>query len=745
MKRGDSDIDAGHPELQCGVCGGTSFHVESGFYYCTECQTQTQELQEHVFEEEASNRIKRQGKIIGKKEPARKTEVLTSWECYNVILKSLTDQLISLGADGSLKQVVRCLWMGYLNKCEVFSLDQDTRPKLTLVSSKRDIAVVCGVKKKKRRSRRSSTGSDNTTDTVLSRRQRTLKKMALMKSDYQEASQTLTQDSMMSETLSSLKSNSTHTEKANKIQYNTHSKHYLKKRMAKEHIKEHRQDLRKELKCHKMTYKHSYKFAVGPSVITIGKLYQILYLGLNITRSDIQLGDMLRFIREGHLSFGAFFHLFPEDVKVHMKKHQHLVTFTVFRDKIAGLAKFLDLTVYVEMPNLITLCARYCKELNLPLGVLDCVKKLILKTRPLMTFNSMCNRLPNYEARAMAFIILTLKILFGLDGMTESKLSRYSNLLNEKGLDSLTFNIEEWLKYLQYRRCVIEKYHLPTRLGTRKEFGSDLYLEYINSQKLNYKQGVHYIQKESKDYQQVLARIRKDSSLTQGEPIVFPPTLTPFLSYSQVVGSNRDVPLRDLLWKDFSENSLRYLLEPDRYLEMLNNHRIVADGANANVVLHPPCSFLSNKGPRSCLRRNKKVVVHISDETVYNSGTNHRNGFPNENNDESSPESTSEVDYDEHYRPFERFWLNIPANPVHFDSYMASKDMEDYMTQIPFSFKLVINECRRIIEQDIECVFSEYLVTELNLAYGTKIAKLAANMVGDTKLRTLLKSCASKW
>ncbi len=44
----DDDYDGsggdspGRANLQCDVCGSTEFITESGFYYCTECNTQSQ-------------------------------------------------------------------------------------------------------------------------------------------------------------------------------------------------------------------------------------------------------------------------------------------------------------------------------------------------------------------------------------------------------------------------------------------------------------------------------------------------------------------------------------------------------------------------------------------------------------------------------------------------------------------------------------------------------------------------------
>lgn len=39
--------------------------------------------------------------------------------------------------------------------------------------------------------------------------------------------------------------------------------------------------------------------------------------------------------------------------------------------------------------------------------------------------------IPNYEARAMAFIIVVLKVLFGLDGITEHIISKTAEHINK--------------------------------------------------------------------------------------------------------------------------------------------------------------------------------------------------------------------------------------------------------------------------------------------------------------------------
>lgn len=122
-------------ENPCVVCGGTEFYNEAGFYYCNECQTQTQGVQEAVFDTEQQN-INIPTTAKRRLKPKKKTDKrLTTWECYNYILLGLVNELIAIGAKKELKNVVKCLWFKYLEKCEVVPKTQDGLPKLSALYS----------------------------------------------------------------------------------------------------------------------------------------------------------------------------------------------------------------------------------------------------------------------------------------------------------------------------------------------------------------------------------------------------------------------------------------------------------------------------------------------------------------------------------------------------------------------------------------------------------------------------------
>ena len=47
-----------------------------------------------------------------------------------------------------------------------------------------------------------------------------------------------------------------------------------------------------------------------------------------------------------------------------------------------------------------------------------------------MKFTDKSSMIPNYEGRAMGYIIVVLKILFGLDDVTEKEMSRVVEKIN---------------------------------------------------------------------------------------------------------------------------------------------------------------------------------------------------------------------------------------------------------------------------------------------------------------------------
>ncbi|XP_066249022.1 TATA box-binding protein-associated factor RNA polymerase I subunit B [Euwallacea similis] len=762
-------------ELECEVCGGNEFHKESGHFYCNECQTQSQKVQEHVFEREEVN-IKSTRKIQEQKKD-KSDDLLTSWECYNYIIKGLTEELLSLGAKPQLKTVVKLLWMKYLHKCEVFDVNSNCPPKLNILGPKKDVDILWNIKKRKRKRVRSSSESSWTI-----KHERSTKRRALILSQYDSLSQSqsMIQESSANSTLTTLKTDhevaSSSSKGRNRITYNKYSSRELRNIMPKGHVVKHREDLERGLSCHKIKAR-SFKpsFREGPANLTLFTIYIILYISLLISGDSIQLGDLLRFIREGHVSFACFRHFFPAEISdkslILPQRHEKMFSHIRFRQSCASLIKFLGIGSYIPPPDLNALCTRYCIELNLPSSINHCAQRLISLTAPQMPIKKKAKALPNYEGRAMSFIIFILKLLFGFDGKTEKKFSEYAQLLNDG--NKPMFDVLKWLQFIGYRRTVLQKCHLPTALRDGSEVDSDLFLSYLTNQKVQFKGSNRTIQNEVKDYLQVFEKLLEDG--VEGASPIFEPSPTPFRHHTQVLTEQCEKlsANKEILLKSFEENSLEFLLKPLEYLNSVGCLQVKNSGANDDIITHEflhlykagrgaynvgkkvapvrICSdsqgdkyiaeYLDSLNKSSLKTTNIKVLLENWKEVNTKAFKyNHAVLY----GDQLKP-LKEEQSYPQHYHPFERYWMNVALNPKTY--YFSKGDMEVLNRTMPPYFKMVLAEASRIVEQENNFFYGEFLATEIFLTSfeGYDSGKAKAKSKGVIELRTLLKIIRDQW
>lgn len=548
--------------------------------------------------------------------------------------------------------------------------------------------------------------------------------------------------------LSDLKSGSEKSDN-DEIQYNKPSIKELQRFMSKRHRKEHQLDLSGDLDCHKIDFKScSSRFRSSPGKLSAHTLYNILYIGLLIVQDSIQLGDLLRFIREGHVSFECFRHFFDENLPEKAinlpHKNQKLLSNSLFRKRTAELARFLRVCKYISPPDLNMLCSRYCTELNLPVAIFGCTEKLIAITAPKMTLTERSKAIPNYEGRAMSILLVTLKLLFGLDGVTEQRLSEYADILTSSNVGSRMFSLVKWQQFIADRAALVKKYHMPTALREDGKCDSDLYLNYLRIQGVKYSGSHRKIHREVQDYLQILEKVLADQE-DYGEGVKFQPSLTPFLTYSTQLNLNLELPsLND----NFLYDSLDFLLRPCKYLKWLGTRQIRNGGANEDIrieelmYLYNASIYLGKKNKqlvpvkiadeeedddsvKKYLESQRKVTLKTTDVKVFLSNwhQSQQNQFKRNRILLQRASETVQIPsnaqphgkYPEHFQPFERYWMNVPINPVAY--YLSKQDINGIFDKFPNSLKLVFKESCRIIEQDINELFAEFSLTELYMAY----------------------------
>ncbi|GLV34263.1 TATA box-binding protein-associated factor RNA polymerase I subunit B [Carabus blaptoides fortunei] len=330
---------------------------------------------------------------------------------YNFILAGLVKEFIAIGASEDFKDAVYNIWMLYLTKLEILSQKNDI-PKLSALYKKRDAEIVYNRSSRRKKRVRSNSVSAMTItnsgdiDSRSMGREIAKQKRALARAEYEQYTNTQQSDhSLLNQTLTSLASDEESSECVGRIRFSEVAKRELLKTMTKKHLEEHEFDVDHKLTCHKINrLLVSDAFLQGPAMLTRNKLYSIIYIALLLTESQYQLSDIIRFCREGHLSYLQYKHFFPEiysekeiDETLYQNGYKSLFTYGYIRKTAMDIYKFVDIKKCDYSPDLIDLCRRYCTELNLPDQIFNIASDLIDKTKPQFNTNKKMTAIPNFE------------------------------------------------------------------------------------------------------------------------------------------------------------------------------------------------------------------------------------------------------------------------------------------------------------------------------------------------------------
>ncbi|XP_033308261.1 TATA box-binding protein-associated factor RNA polymerase I subunit B isoform X2 [Bombus bifarius] len=573
---------------KCKICGSKDFYKEAGYFFCQTCQTQNEDIREEVLELRIDSTTRlRKTRIRQLKSDISGNEVgWTSWELYNFVLIGLTNELIELGVPSDIKLTVLQLWATYLGKLEVafISTRRKSMPKLARRYKKRDADIIYGKvqsektsRKRKRYRSNTNTSVSGTSITGLSEgssmRELNRNKRLLIAADYDRYLQSqnssegdgLSMFSQSQSTYSRQSSSVKSSENEGKVQFSSHAKEEARKikRLSKNIPRFERVQYRA---------KHiSTQYKMGPNIITPMRLWAIIYLALRIHNQPIQLGDMLRYGREGHLSYYKLDHLLPPELNLTAKERG-----------------FLTQNVEITHKGMRQIIAR---------GIQLYTERLIALSPPKMIFDAKKSCIPNYEGRAMAFIIVVLKILLALDGVTEYRISRIAEKINstaiERGLlDNKLFSFQEWQKYIECRRTILMHAHYPTKMKYCPDADGidDLYLKFLefmssksNKNEREIKNSKHYLPEE------IISAMGKHISnlnINDSSPKaidIFPPSLTPLHSYLQHLLDHPFYDIPNIARSNFFLTKVGYMTKSDALVELAAKCGIELEIVDSNV------------------------------------------------------------------------------------------------------------------------------------------------------------------
>lgn len=316
--------------------------------------------------------------------------------------------------------------------------------------------------------------------------------------------------------------------------------------MSEEHLKEHEEN--PLLMCHKFIWRYQSK---KPEEITKYKLYALLFMALNHVESDIKLADLIRFLREGHVTlqiattvsnnprYNLLFNSRIQKGNTSIPRHSRLLEMSIELAKQIGYQ--------FKENDLSELYKRYLQDLCLPPeigGLID----VMLEALP--SNIEECRKRKNYEVRAMAFILFTLKLLFGLDDSREYLISSSVREINQK-ISELNANNPDgvqqkqvfvwtdWVEYIEMRDIILMQLHCPTAM---KQFAhgdgmTGMYLEHLTKTE----EKTTDVKSTFKPYAKLITRVRDHFQATydlnpkSNDKLAFYPSLTPKRSYMEEV------------------------------------------------------------------------------------------------------------------------------------------------------------------------------------------------------------------
>lgn len=337
-------------------------------------------------------------------------------------------------------------------------------------------------------------------------------------------------------------------------------------------------------------------------------ILSVIYCALNICGSDILLSDLIRMVQEGHLSYYNYKQFLPDDIveqDVPLGSHEDpnpgMIRYERMRETMSYFIRIIpDLGSSLQMPNFIDLTRRYVKEMNLPSDLATYIERLIIFLPPEMglfhqNFRPIIIRVPNYEGRAMAYIIFVLKLLFGIDGYREIEMSKaarnVNKVLKDSGLQRLIFVYEDWRKFIEYRQVILEKFYFPSMFHINYESDKP-YIAYNtmlaaldpktrNLEAQNVKVGNQTRMKSKINTQAILKGMIKthedQNSVNLMQQLNFPYSMTPLKdALDQILSAEIQFEInRKIATLDYSAHTCESFLEPQKLVKSLEGIGVV--------------------------------------------------------------------------------------------------------------------------------------------------------------------------
>lgn len=433
----------------CALCESETFDSIDGLYFCQSCGTQSQDIRDEDVDDQygepsATLQVSKKGTRGQKKRfYADKGKPWFMYEAYQHVMKAQVEFLIGLGVNQALKDVVFKLWHKYLQITgSAFTSNPDgTLPSKSSIFYYRD-AELLGLNKRNKRQKK--TIEDDDSDKI---------ELCSYLSDEQvdDPHGTQLEENIIDGGNMNLEDDlpgchsCLHAKPADKDNHESSDEEFVG-------------SVTVQGAKHGTPINCRSKIRVGHSSLQLTLVF--CYLGLLWIDEPIFLSDIIRWAKQGqfpffqatrHLpgymkfGFGDFHCLCPKRVPLLRTLLRHA----------SQIAKLLRLPRFPDQ-KWATYTSRFIVDLHLP-GILHgIVRKLLRRARvsaeiypALFMGGGSC--IPLFEIGAMAFIVVAMKLCYGLDDNTERKQEAIAVQSSDANPCNVMPLFTDWLKC--WKRC----------------------------------------------------------------------------------------------------------------------------------------------------------------------------------------------------------------------------------------------------------------------------------------------------
>eukprot|EP00066_Takifugu_rubripes_P027666 XP_011616932.1 PREDICTED: TATA box-binding protein-associated factor RNA polymerase I subunit B isoform X1 [Takifugu rubripes] len=197
------------------------------------------------------------------------------------------------------------------------------------------------------------------------------------------------------------------------------------------------------------------------SLMSMSKTLGLVHLALVWSREALTLSDLLRLVNKGHVPYVNAYEQLPDEMNIKGKdalifRVESVPSHTAIHREAETLLSFLQLPAFPPVTGQtllhpVRLSLRYLIDSNLPVELHPLLCRLIERTGMMDPKLHTCGcsahpAVPLYDVQTAALIIVTMKLLFGLNDQTEWDLSSQT-IEHQHAGDQ--FSLRRWYRLLQ--------------------------------------------------------------------------------------------------------------------------------------------------------------------------------------------------------------------------------------------------------------------------------------------------------